>query len=111
MPEYSPELLWACLFATLLTLVSKILPLGVLNGDSLPKLLKNWLDFVPVAVMGALVGPDMCIYNGKLDLSTSNLFLMVSIPTFLVAWKTRNFFITIASGIALVIISRFFGIA
>ncbi|MDE5879827.1 MAG: AzlD domain-containing protein, partial [Desulfovibrio sp.] len=40
------------------------------------------------------------------DLSTDNLFLMVSIPTFLVAWKTKNYFVTIAVGIGLVILAR-----
>lgn len=92
--------------ATLVTVLPKVLPVTFLRGDALPPLLRRWLDFVPVAVMAALVGPDIFIYQGRFDLSTGNLFLMVSIPTFLVAWKTRNYFVTIAVGIGLVILAR-----
>ena len=92
--------------ATLVTVLPKVLPVTFLRGDALPPLLRRWLDFVPVAVMAALVGPDIFIYQGRFDPSTGNLFLMVSIPTFLVAWKTRNYFVTIAVGIGLVILAR-----
>lgn len=97
--------------ATIVTVLPKVLPVTFLRGDCLPPLLRRWLDFVPVAVMAALVGPDVFIYNGRFDLSTDNLFLMVSIPTFLVAWKTKNYFVTIAAGIGLVILARWAGFA
>ena len=89
----------------------KVLPITFLRGDHLPALLRKWLDFIPVAVMAALVGPDIFIYEGQLNVSTSNLFLLVSIPTLVAAWIFRNFFVTIAVGIGLVIAARFFGIA
>ena len=99
-------LLFCVLAATLVTVLPKVLPVTFLRGDSLPPLLRRWLDVVPVAVMAALVGPDIFIYDGRFDLSADNLFLMVSIPTFLVAWKTKNYFVTIAVGIGLVILAR-----
>ncbi|WP_165079353.1 MULTISPECIES: AzlD domain-containing protein [unclassified Desulfovibrio] len=99
-------LLLCVVCATLVTVLPKVLPVTFLRGDSLPPLLRRWLDFVPVAVMAALVAPDIFIYDGRFDLSTGNLFLMVSIPTFLVAWKTKNYFVTIAVGIGLVILAR-----
>ncbi len=77
----------------------------------MPGKLRKWLDFIPVAVMAALVGPDIFIYEGQLNVSTSNLFLLVSIPTLVAAWIFRNYFVTIAVGIGLVIAARFFGIA
>lgn len=91
------------------TLLLKTLPVTLLNGDSLPALLRRWLDYVPVAVMAALVGPDVFIYEGSFNLSTSNLFLLVSIPTLLTAWLSRNYFLTIAIGIGLVILARQLG--
>lgn len=106
------ETLLLCVaLATVVTLAPKTLPVTFLRGDALPPLLRRWLDFVPVAVMAALVGPDVFIYDGRFDLSTSNLFLLVSIPTFLVAWKTKNYFVTIAVGIGLVILARWAGFA
>lgn len=109
--EYSVPLIYAFALATFLTILAKTLPITLLDGDSLPQILKKWLDFVPAAVMGALVGPDVFIYDGKFNLSFSNLFLIVSIPTFFIAWLTKNFFITIASGIILIIIARYFGLS
>lgn len=103
------NLLWAILLCSFLTLAMKIAPVSILKGNSFPKILRRWLDFVPVAVMAALVGPDIFIYDNRLDFSTSNLFLLVSIPTFLVAWKSKNYFITIAFGIGLVIAARYLG--
>lgn len=105
------SLFLAFLLATGITILLKTVPITFLQGGSLPSLFKIWLDYVPVAVMAALVGPDIFINDGKLDFSASNLFLMVSIPTLLVAILSKNYFITIAVGIALVIGARWFGIA
>ena len=104
-------LLWAIFLSSLLTILLKTVPITALKGDNIPTIVRRWLDFIPVSVMAALVGPDIFIYDGKFDLSFSNLFLLVSIPTFLVAWKTSNYFLTIAAGISLVIIARYFGYA
>lgn len=108
--EYGP-LVAAVALGSFFTLLLKTAPVTFLKGDALPPLLRRWLDFVPVAVMAALVGPDIFIYNGQLDISTNNLFLLVSLPTLLVAWKSENYFLTIAVGIGLVIIARYFGFA
>lgn len=91
------------------TILLKTAPATILKGDSLPKLVRRWLEFVPVAVMAALVGPDIFIYEGRLDFGFSNLFLLVSIPTLLVAMLSKNYFVTIAVGIGLVIAARYFG--
>lgn len=103
------SLLAATGLSVIATLLLKTAPVTFLKGDSLPALLRKWLDFVPVAVMAALVGPDVFIYDGKFDLSWSNLFLLVSLPTLGVAILSRNYFVTIAAGIGLVILARFFG--
>lgn len=108
---YDPNLLLCIGTCVIVTLLPKVLPITFLRGDHLPALLRKWLDFIPVAVMAALVGPDIFIYEGQFNLSSSNLFLLVSIPTLVAAWIFRNYFITIAVGIGLVIAARYFGIA
>lgn len=108
---YRPEsqIICAVGLSCLLTLLLKTVPVTVLKGKSFPQIVRRWLDFVPVAVMAALVGPDIFIYDNRLDFSPSNLFLIVSIPTLLVAWKSGNYFLTIAFGIGLVIAARYLG--
>lgn len=110
-PTRAEALLAAIALGALFTILLKTVPATLLKADSLPPLSRRWLDFVPVSVMAALVGPDVFIYDGVLNLTTSNLFLMVSLPTLLVAWKTGNYFVTIAVGIGLVILARHFGLA
>lgn len=105
-------LLAATGLSVFVTILLKTGPVTILKGDSLPAILRRWLDFVPVAVMAALVGPDIFIYNGEFDLSlSSNLFLLVSIPALIMAIISKNYFVTIAVGIGLVIIARYFGMA
>lgn len=106
----SLPLVYAILLSCVITLLLKTGPITILRGGDFPAILRRWLDYVPVAVMAALVGPDIFIYEGKFDLSFSNLFLLVSIPTLIVAWYSKNYFVTIAVGIALVILARYFGI-
>lgn len=104
-------LLAAVGLSVLLTLLLKTMPVTLLRADSLPQMLRRWLDFVPAAVMAALVGPDIFFYDGKFDFSFSNLFLLVSIPTLLIAIFTKNYFVTIAAGIGMVIVARYFGVS
>lgn len=102
-------LLLAIFFSCLVTILLKTVPISVLKGNSIPKIVRQWLDFVPVAVMAALVGPDIFIYDGHFNLTPANLFLIVSIPTFFVAWLSKNYFVTIACGLCLIITLRYFG--
>ncbi|MBO4301359.1 MAG: AzlD domain-containing protein [Desulfovibrio sp.] len=103
---YPSGLLLCLLGSVAATLLPKVLPLTFLKGDSLPPLLRQWLSFVPVAVMAALVGPDVFFYEGQFNASTSNLFLMVALPSLLLAWWSKNYFLTIAFGLGLVILAR-----
>ncbi|MBQ9452387.1 MAG: AzlD domain-containing protein [Desulfovibrio sp.] len=113
MPEstqYTSGLLLCLLGSVAVTVLPKVLPLTFLHGDSLPSLLRHWLSFVPVAVMAALVGPDVLFYEGQFNISTSNLFLMVALPSLVVAWWSKNYFLTIVFGLSLVILARAMGL-
>ncbi len=103
-------LILCILGSTLVTLLPKILPVTFLKGDNLPPLLRHWLSFVPVAVMAALVGPDIFIYEGSFNVGPSNLFLMAALPALVVAWWSKNYFLTIVVGIGLVILARYSGL-
>ncbi|MDO5484090.1 MAG: AzlD domain-containing protein [Desulfovibrionaceae bacterium] len=108
MPDST--LLLCFLGSVLVTVLPKVVPVTFLKGDSLPPALRHWLSFVPVAVMAALVGPDVFFYEGHFNATPSNLFLMVALPSLLVAWYFKNYFVTIAFGICLVILARWSGL-
>ena len=82
----------------LVTVLPRILPIAILSTRSLPKAVEQWLSFVPVAVLAALLGPCLLIRDQGLSLGPDNLFLMAALPTFLVAVVCKNFFLSVAVG-------------
>lgn len=109
LPEEHFLLLLCIACCTLVTQLPKVLPVTFLRGDSLPPLLRLWLSFVPVAVMAALVAPDILFYEGRFNAGPSNLFLAAAVPSLLAARLFGNYFLTIAFGIGLVILARRLG--
>ena len=70
------ELLFCLVGCMLVTVIPRVGPVMYLHAESLPDLLRHWLSFVPVAVMAALLGPDVFIYQGEFMPTPHNLFLM-----------------------------------
>ena len=103
------ELILCILGCAFVTAVPRVVPMMYLRTESLPPFIRRWLSFVPVAVMAALLGPDVLIRQGQLDLSTDNLFLLVAIPSLLVARLTNSFFGTIAFAMGGVALGRWLG--
>lgn len=103
------ELVIAITGAVIVTCIPRVVPMMYLATESLPLPVKRWLSFVPVAVLAALIGPDVCITNGNLNLSPHNLFLMVALAGLAVAWWTKSFFGTIVFSMGAVAAGRYFG--
>ena len=77
------ELLFCLVGCMLVTVIPRVGPVMYLHAESLPDLLRHWLSFVPVAVMAALVGPDVFIYQGEFMPTHHNLILMTALPALL----------------------------
>src|SRR5690242_4257912 len=62
----------------------------------------NWfreaLTFVPVAVLSAIILPEILVPNDTLNLSVLNPRLLAGILATIVAWRTKNVWVTIAVG-------------
>jgi len=66
-----------------------------------PPLLKTALEFVPVAVLSAIVAPMVLApHGGALELSLHNTQLLAACVTVLVSLLTRSHLLSIAVGIA-----------
>jgi branched-subunit amino acid transport protein len=96
----------------LVTVLPRLLPILLLPGRRLPPIVKRWLSLIVPAILSALLFPDLFFMrdttSATLDLSTSNTFLRASIPTFLVAWRTKSLYKTVVVGIVAVSLLRFF---
>ena len=69
----------------------------VAAGRTLPEWFQRWLRYVPVAVLAALIAPDALAPQGQFTFDISTVALGVGL---VVAWRTRNVFLTIAAGMA-----------
>lgn len=101
----------ACMFAV--TFIEKACPLWLLGTRRLHPAIERWLSFIPAAVLAALLLPEILLHKvpgtePTLFLSRDNLFLIASIPSFVIAYRKKNFFGAIVVGIATVAILRLF---
>jgi len=89
------------------TYLPRLLPVYFLSSRSLPPLVVDWLRYVPVAVLAAMLFPSLLVQGDQVILATNNIFLYAAFPTLLVAWKTRSLFGSVMVGVVLVAAARY----
>ena len=89
------------------TYLPRLLPVYFLSSRSLPPLVVDWLRYVPVAVLAAMLFPSLLVQGDQVILATNNIFLYAAFPTLLVAWKTRSLFGSVVVGVVLVAAARY----
>ena len=92
----------------LVTYLPRVLPLWLFSSRPLPPLIVAWLRYVPAAVLSAMLLPSLLFQEGELTLSANNLFLWASIPTFVIAWRTRSLIWPVVVGMVTVAGVRLF---
>ncbi len=81
--------------------LSFIFLLGRLHA---PEGLQRGLRFVPPVVLTAIIIPELILPGGQLNISLGNARLLAGILAGLVAWRTRSPLLTIALGMAALLI-------
>lgn len=92
------------------TFIPRMLPSWLLAKRELSTILKEWLEYIPVAVLAAMLIPGILLKESHVRIGTDNIFLWAAIPTALIAWKTKNIFLTVALGMATVAVARLYGL-
>ncbi len=82
----------------LLTFATRLSFIALLARLSVPQGLKRALRFIPVAVLSAIIAPELAAYNGVLNLSPLNPRLLAGLIATAVAYKTKNVIVTIVAG-------------
>lgn len=83
----------------LVTFLPRYLPFAFAGKAKLPLTLERALDFVPIAVLTAIVAQASLIRAGEMDFSLGNFHALAALAAFLVAMVTRKLFLTIAAGL------------
>ncbi len=96
------------LLAGLLTFGIRLSFIALFGRWQPPDLFLRALRFVPPAVLSAIILPEMLLQNGQISLSPANPRLLAGVLAILVAWRTRNIFLTILAGMLALYLFLFF---
>jgi branched-subunit amino acid transport protein len=86
--------------AGVLTFATRLSFILLLERLKLPIWFQRSLRFVPLAVLSAILVPELVSPSGTLQLSLRNPQLLSGLFAILVAWRTRNVLLTIILGMA-----------
>lgn len=95
------DYLLLCLGMGLVTYIPRCAPLVALSQRTLPRWLEEWLDLIPAAILSALILPALVTAGEPRQLTLWNNDLIVAIPVFLFALRTRSLGGTVVVGMAL----------
>jgi branched-subunit amino acid transport protein len=99
--------LWLTIAAAgVLTYVTRLSFIYLLDRVSMPDWFRRALRFVPAAVLSAIVLPELLIPNGTVLLPWKNPALLSGIVAVLVAWRAKNVPLTIIVGMAALLVLR-----
>ncbi len=72
--------------------------IALVPQERLPDLFRRSLRYVPPAVLAALITPELIRPAGPYDISLGNHRLLAGVVAALIAWRSRNTWLTIATG-------------
>ncbi len=72
--------------------------IALVPQERLPDLFRRSLRYVPPAVLAALITPELIRPEGPYDISLGNHRLLAGVVAALIAWRSRNTWLTIATG-------------
>ena len=92
------------IIAGLLTFATRLSFILLLDRIRVPEWFRRGLRFVPVAVLSAIILPELTSPTGRLFLSWRNPQILAGAVAILVAWRTKNVILTIAAGMGALLI-------
>ena len=101
----SKEYLAVIIGMGLVTFIPRWLPLIYLTKRSMPSWLVEWLDFIPAAILSAILLPALITDSATKSIDLGRPEFIIAIPTFLFAIATKSLGGTVIVGMI------FFGLA
>lgn len=93
--------LWLVIFGGMLaTYATRLSFILLVPPERMPAWFRRGLRFVAPAVMAGLVSTDLLGTAGSLDLTAGNHRLIAGAIAAIVAWRSRNTWLTILTGMA-----------
>ncbi|ADJ25683.1 branched-chain amino acid transport [Dehalogenimonas lykanthroporepellens BL-DC-9] len=95
-----PEIAFMIAGMTLVTFIPRFLPMALMSRLKISGKLSLFLEFVPVAVLSALVFPAVFVGDDR-SLSLSPQLLVPAVMVLLFAHRTRNLWGSVVLGMAI----------
>lgn len=92
----------------LLTFIPRYIPFGLAGKVTISPLLSRALSFVPIAVLTVIIVQSAFIRDGKVVFGFENHYLIASMVSFIVALVSRQLYLTIALGLIVFFILKWF---
>lgn len=100
--------MWIIIGGTIVTAIPRVFPIVVLSKLNLPPLVLRWLEYIPVAIMAALLAQEVLIPNDEYGYVVGNLRLVAALPAILVAIFTKSLLGTVVVGMVTMMLLRTF---
>ncbi len=80
------------------TYLIRLLPIEFFSRINIPTWALQSMRYVPIAVLTAIIVPEVIIPGGEFNVSPGNARLLAALVAVIVAWRTKNVFLTVATG-------------
>ncbi|HEX9077317.1 MAG TPA: AzlD domain-containing protein [Anaerolineae bacterium] len=90
--------------AGLVTYAARLSFIGAHGRVEMPDWFTRALTFVPVAVLSAIIFPELVAHDSVIDLSPGNVRLLAGVAAAIIAWRTRNVWLTIGVGMTVLFV-------
>lgn len=91
----------------IVTVIPRILPITILSKIKLNKKVEEFLTYIPISILAALIAVELFTVNNKISIDGNFVKILAAIPTLLVALKKNNLLLTVVVGIVSIAILRF----
>lgn len=90
----------------IVTVLPRVLPITVLSKLKLNKKVEEFLKYIPISILSALIAVELLTGDNKLAVSTHYTELLAAVPTIIVAVKKKDLLLTVITGIISVAVFR-----
>lgn len=95
-----PEIAGLIVACMAVTLVPRVLPLLLARRLNLPALVQEWLTYVPIAVIAALLADQILLVGDRPGITWSLPHVTAGAAALLIAVASRSIALTVAGGVA-----------
>jgi branched-subunit amino acid transport protein len=96
----NPEVLWLLLGMAIVTFLPRFFPMAFLTRMAIPEKVKTGLDYIPVAILSAIVFPILFSTGaGKVGIEPHSL--LAAIPVFIFGYKVKSLWGSVALGMGI----------